>query len=158
MRYRGARLWPDRSRPTTSAPDHGHDDARLPRWLVLLPLVWPGVAALFAAGVVLLLRWAAQRSAGVGPEEVGMWAFAFGALVVGWAYLLVAAGLLAPPTRRPAALAAAGLFAGVLPANVKVAVDARRSKSTAYRVGTLLRLPLQAPLIAWALRVRRAAT
>jgi uncharacterized membrane protein len=71
--------------------------------------------------------------------------------------IAVAAALLAPPTRRHGALAAAALFAGVLPANIKVAVDARKSDSTAYRVGTLLRLPMQAPLIAWALRVRRAS-
>lgn len=71
--------------------------------------------------------------------------------------LAVAAALAAPPTRRHGALAAAGLFAGVLPANVKMAVDARKSDSTAYRVGTLLRLPAQLPLIAWALRVRRSS-
>lgn len=71
--------------------------------------------------------------------------------------LAVAAALVAPPTRRYGALAAAGLFAGVLPANVKMAVDARKSDSTAYRVGTLLRLPAQLPLIAWALRVCRSS-
>jgi uncharacterized membrane protein len=38
-----------------------------------------------------------------------------------------------------------------------MAVDARTSDSNAYRVGTLLRLPLQLPLIAWALKVRRTA-
>ena len=56
------------------------------------------------------------------------------------------------------AVAAALLFAGVLPGNVKMAVDARNSDSTAFRVGTLLRLPVQWPLIAWALKVRRAAS
>jgi uncharacterized membrane protein len=45
----------------------------------------------------------------------------------------------------------------VLPANVKVAIDARNSDSTAYQLGTILRLPLQAPLIAWALKVRSSA-
>ena len=62
--------------------------------------------------------------------------------------------------RRPAALgalAAAALFAAVLPANVKVAVDARKSDSLAFKIGTILRLPMQWPLIAWALKVRREA-
>lgn len=75
----------------------------------------------------------------------------------GAAELAVAAAVLAPPTRRHGALAAAALFVGVLPGNVTMAVDARRSSSAAYRVGTLLRVPLQAPLIAWAWRVRREA-
>lgn len=75
----------------------------------------------------------------------------------GAAELAVAAAVLAPATRRHGALAAAALFAGVLPASVKMAIDARNSDSTAYRAGTLLRLPAQLPLIAWALRVRRSA-
>ncbi|HET6875953.1 MAG TPA: hypothetical protein VFH38_00335 [Jatrophihabitans sp.] len=69
--------------------------------------------------------------------------------------LVVATAVLTPSTRRHGALAAAGLFAGVLPANVKVALDARNSDSGAYRMGTVLRLPAQLPLIAWALWVRR---
>lgn len=73
------------------------------------------------------------------------------------AELGVAAAIVTPPTRRLGALAAAGLFVGVLPANVKMAIDARKSDSAAYRAGTILRLPLQAPLIAWAWRVRREA-
>ena len=68
-----------------------------------------------------------------------------------------AAALAHPRTRRSGGLAAAMLFAAVLPGNVKMAVDARRSDSTAYRLGTVLRLPLQLPLIAWALKVRRSA-
>jgi len=69
----------------------------------------------------------------------------------------VAGALTVPRTRRTGGLAAALLFTGVLPGNLKMAVDARKSDSTAFRVGTLLRLPLQWPLIAWALKVRRAA-
>jgi uncharacterized membrane protein len=64
---------------------------------------------------------------------------------------------LAPPTRRVGGLAAAGLFAAVLPGNIKMAIDARKSDSAAYRAGTILRLPMQAPLIAWALKVRSSA-
>ena len=69
--------------------------------------------------------------------------------------LAVGAAVLAPRTRSLGALAAAALFAGVLPGNLKMAYDARRSDSAAYRAGTILRLPVQAPLITWALRVRR---
>ncbi len=75
----------------------------------------------------------------------------------GVAEIAIAAAVLAPRTRRLGALAAVGLFVGVLPANVKVVIDARKSDSAAYKVGTILRLPLQAPLIVWALRVRRDA-
>jgi uncharacterized membrane protein len=38
-----------------------------------------------------------------------------------------------------------------------MAVDARKSDSTAFKIGTLLRLPMQAPLITWALKVRSRA-
>lgn len=84
------------------------------------------------------------------PGEPRVWT-----LGAGVAELAVAAAVLAPPTRRHGALAAAGLFVAVLPGNVQMALDARRSDSRAYRAGTMLRLPLQVPLIAWALRVRR---
>jgi uncharacterized membrane protein len=75
----------------------------------------------------------------------------------GVAELAVAAAIVAPPTRRTGGLAAAVLFAAVLPGNVKVAIDARRSDSSAYRAGTILRLPLQLPLIAWGVYVSRTA-
>jgi uncharacterized membrane protein len=68
-----------------------------------------------------------------------------------------ATALAVPRTRRAGGLAAAVLFAAVLPGNVKMALDARRSDSRAYRTGTILRLPMQAPLIVWAWRVRRSA-
>ncbi|MBM9462741.1 hypothetical protein JL108_04715 [Aeromicrobium sp. YIM 150415] len=70
---------------------------------------------------------------------------------------LVCAGLLAlPRTRRFGGLAAAGLLAAVFPANVQMAVDVVRSPraSTAFKIGTVARLPLQWPLIRAALRAR----
>jgi uncharacterized membrane protein len=79
----------------------------------------------------------------------------YGAAVAEFA---TASALAAPRTRRAGGLAAAVLFAAVLPGNVQMAVDARRSDSAAYRAGTLLRLPMQMPLILWALRVRRDAS
>src|SRR6478609_9713009 len=63
----------------------------------------------------------------------------------GVAELAVSAAIIAPPTRRRGGLAAALLFAAVLPGNVKVAIDARNSDSSAYRAGTILRLPMQLP-------------
>lgn len=73
----------------------------------------------------------------------------------GIAELGVAAALAAPPTRRVGGLAAAGLFIGVLPGNVQMAIDARRGTSRAMQVGTILRLPMQLPLIIAAWRVYR---
>jgi uncharacterized membrane protein len=86
------------------------------------------------------------------PGTARTWTYGAGAVEI-----MTAAAVTVPPTRRLGGLAAAALFAGVLPADVKMAVDARRSDSMAYRVGTILRLPMQAPLIVWALKVRKAA-
>jgi uncharacterized membrane protein len=86
------------------------------------------------------------------PGTPRMWTY--GSAIAEFA---TAAALALPRTRRTGGLLAAVLFAGVLPGNIKMAVDARTSDSNAYRVGTLLRLPLQLPLIAWALKVRRTA-
>lgn len=70
----------------------------------------------------------------------------------GVAELACAAGLLHPVTRKPAGLASAALLVGVFPGNVKMALDARRTSSTAYQAATLARLPLQWPLVRIALR------
>ncbi|UQU66117.1 hypothetical protein COUCH_07430 [Couchioplanes caeruleus] len=70
----------------------------------------------------------------------------------GVAELAVAAAVAHPRSRRAGALAAAALFAAVFPANVKMAVDWRHApplrRAIAYG-----RLPLQAPLILWGLRI-----
>ena len=77
----------------------------------------------------------------------------------GVAELGIAAGLAIPATRRAAGWAAAALFLAVFPANLKMANDLLDSpRSTrAMRLGSVLRLPLQAPLVAWAVRVGRHA-
>ncbi|MFG2820874.1 hypothetical protein ACGFX4_15780 [Kitasatospora sp. NPDC048365] len=72
----------------------------------------------------------------------------------GVAELAVGAAVALPATRRAGALTAAGLFAAVFPANVKMAYDWRH-KPAPLRAAALARLPLQAPLIAWALHVAR---
>jgi len=62
---------------------------------------------------------------------------------------LACAGLVAHPgTRRVGALAAAALFVGVFPANVKMALDGGLPAGLAWA-----RLPLQVPLVLWAWRV-----
>ncbi len=75
----------------------------------------------------------------------------------GVAELAVAAAVAVPSTRRAGATAAAGLFAAVFPANVKMARDWRRRGTVATAVA-YGRLPVQAPLVAWALAVRRGAS
>ncbi|MFC4949407.1 hypothetical protein [Pseudonocardia sp. GCM10023141] len=76
--------------------------------------------------------------------------------VSGAAELGIGAAVALPRTRRWGALAAAGLFVAVFPANVKMAVDWSQ-RSVPARAVAYGRLPLQLPLILWALRVRRDA-
>jgi uncharacterized membrane protein len=80
-------------------------------------------------------------------------------VVSGVAELGIAAALAVPATRRAAGWAAAALFLAVFPANVKMAQDVLDSPRTgrAMRLVSVLRLPLQAPLVAWAVRVGRHA-
>ncbi len=73
----------------------------------------------------------------------------------GVAELACAGALLPPRTRRGAALAAAALFVAVYPGNVQQAVDAQRRGSPAAKAATLARLPMQGPLVWWALRLAR---
>ena len=72
----------------------------------------------------------------------------------GGAELAVAATVAYRPTRRVGGALAAGLFVAVFPGNIQMALDWRdrpgRERAMAYG-----RLPLQAPMVWWALRVRR---
>lgn len=82
----------------------------------------------------------------------------------GVAELVCAAGMLVPQTRRAAGLAAAALLVVVFPGNLQMAVDAQHAverrpddrRRQVERVATLVRLPLQLPLIRAALRAARA--
>lgn len=74
----------------------------------------------------------------------------------GVAELAVGAAVAVPKTRKLGALAAAALFIAVFPANVKMAWD-WRDKPLKQRLIAFGRLPLQIPLVLWALRVRRNA-
>lgn len=72
----------------------------------------------------------------------------------GVAELLCAAGLAIPRTRRLAAWATALLLVAVFPANITMALDST-DRSTLYRVGVWARLPLQVPLVLWAVSIAR---
>ncbi|MFD9691706.1 hypothetical protein ACFWXO_38775 [Kitasatospora sp. NPDC059088] len=72
----------------------------------------------------------------------------------GLAELAVGAAVAHPRTRRAGALAAAALFTAVLPANVRMARD-WRTRPAPLRAAAVARVPLQVPLVLWALRVAR---
>lgn len=72
----------------------------------------------------------------------------------GVAELGCAAGLVGRRTRRAAGWSAAALFVAVFPANVSMALD-RDGHSAAYAALVLARLPLQVPLIWWAVAIGR---
>ena len=88
------------------------------------------------------------------PEQLGEpdpWVYGSGA-----AEIAVGVALIPTRTRRVAAFTAAALFVVVFPGNLQMAWDARDAGGT-ERVLTLLRLPLQIPLIWWALHVAARA-
>ncbi len=74
----------------------------------------------------------------------------------GVAELACAAGLACRPTRRLAGWASAVLFVVVFPANVQMAMAATGG-SPAHRLIAWGRLPLQVPLVWWAVAVSRRA-
>lgn len=87
------------------------------------------------------------------PGDARTWTYGSGVAELG-----CAAAVAHPRTRKHGGLLAALLFVGVFPGNVKMAVDYHRAhKPLPWRLGTLLRLPLQIPLVVWALRVRDRA-
>ena len=75
--------------------------------------------------------------------------------VSGVAELAVAGLLVAPRTRRIGGWSAAALFVAVFPANLSMALRST-NRPAWYRAGSWARLPLQVPLIVWALRVARS--
>ncbi len=84
------------------------------------------------------------------PGKPRTWTYVSGVVEVA-----LAAAVAAPRTRRLGGLLAAGFFAAVFPANVKMAYD-YRTKSPRAKAIAFGRLPLQVPLILWALHVRRS--
>lgn len=78
------------------------------------------------------------------PGPARFWTYLSGVAELG-----VAAAVGIPRTRRLGALAATGLFVAVFPANLQMALDAH---TTGSRIVAYARLPLQLPLIWWALK------
>jgi uncharacterized membrane protein len=74
----------------------------------------------------------------------------------GAAELAVAATVAFRPTRRTGGALAAALFVAVFPGNLQMAWDYRH-RSKAERAVAYGRLPLQIPMVVWALRVRADA-
>ncbi len=72
--------------------------------------------------------------------------------VSGVAELACAALLVTPPTRRLGGLLSFGLLLGVWPANGQMTVSAYQNERSPswYRLLTVLRLPLQIPMLRWA--------
>jgi uncharacterized membrane protein len=85
------------------------------------------------------------------PGPPRLWTYASGVVELSLAALVAA-----PGSRRWGGLAAAAFFVAVFPANVKMAYDWRHRPLPA-RALAYGRLPLQAPLVWWALRVAAGA-
>jgi uncharacterized membrane protein len=85
------------------------------------------------------------------PGPARAWTLGSGA-----AELACALAVARPTTRRLGAAAAAVLFVAVFPANVQMALD-WRARPLPEQLVAYGRLPLQIPLVLWALRVRARA-
>jgi len=77
-------------------------------------------------------------------------------LVSGVAELVCAAGLAHPRTRNAAGWASAALLLAVWPGNMQMAADSYDTDNRALQVGSVVRLPLQIPMIWAALKAARA--
>ncbi|GAB3999358.1 DoxX family protein [Nocardioides marmoraquaticus] len=124
------------------------------------PLRWAWVVVVLftASGVVHLVRpsaFAAQVPDFL-PAQTAV------VVVSGVLELACAALMVVPRTRRVGGLAAAVLLVAIFPGNLwqtwEAWSDHRAGEaSTAYLLGTLVRLPLQVPLVWWTWRVWRPA-
>jgi uncharacterized membrane protein len=82
------------------------------------------------------------------PGSARAWTYGSGVVEIA-----TAAVVAVPRTRRVGAGLAALLFVAVFPANIKMAID-WSDRSLPERLAAYGRLPLQIPLVIWALRVR----
>ena len=124
---------------------------RVPDWLTggMIPSHTALATIVLTSGVIHMVRPAVFEPA-IPPQLPASrrsWVYASGV-----AEILVGAAVLHPATRRLGGLGAAALFVAVFPANVQMFLDARTPRATCI---TALRLPLQLPLIAWALSIAR---
>lgn len=120
-----------------------------------LRFAWALVVLFTVSGVVHLVR--PEVFTPIVPDALP--AHRFLVYLSGVAELLCAAGLVWRRTRRVAGWASAALLVAVFPANMTMAVDAwgDDDASRGYLLATLVRLPLQLPMIWWAWRVTRPA-
>lgn len=112
------------------------------------------VLMLAGSGLLHLAKPAPYRT--IVPRPLARWQSQVVA-VSGLAEIMCALLLVMPKTRRAGAYASASLFLAVFPANVQAAVDGgyRGGAFPANsRAAAWLRLPLQGPLIWWALSFR----
>ncbi|MGQ4384825.1 DoxX family protein [Streptomyces sp. SAS_270] len=114
------------------------------------PLLLAGLLAAAGVGHLVSPRQFDATIPRALPGKPRTWTYASGAVE-----LALAAGVALPRTRRVAALAAAGFFVGVFPANVQMAVDWRH-RPAVQRAAALGRLPLQVPLVLWARGVAKS--
>jgi uncharacterized membrane protein len=116
----------------------------------------PGAGPLLAGFMTVagLAHFVAPRAyEGLIPSMLGSpaaWVYGSGV-----AELACAAGLAVPRTRRRTAWATAALFVLVFPGNVTMALGSG-GHSAAYQSLAWARLPLQVPLVWWAVRAARA--
>ncbi|HZI98489.1 MAG TPA: hypothetical protein VFD41_13270 [Actinomycetales bacterium] len=117
---------------------------------------WRTLAIVLAgAGALHFVR--PRPYASIVPDALGdpyPWVYASGV-----AQIACAAALVPVRTRRRGAVATALLFVAVFPANIQMAVDALSSAraSDLYKAVAVVRLPLQVPLVLWAVAVARRA-
>ncbi len=74
----------------------------------------------------------------------------------GVAELVLALGLVLPPTRRVSGWGSAVLLLGIWPGNLQMALDSNRSSSTPFKVVAWGRMPLQIPMIRAAIAAARS--
>lgn len=122
------------------------------------PSTWTAVAPYALAGLLAVsgtMHFVAARAFAsiVPPQLPSPYGLVYAS---GVAELVCSAGLTVPRTRRLAGWATAALFMVVFPANVQMALAAGDHSQT-YRLGTYARLPLQVPLIWWAVSIARSS-
>ena len=125
---------------TDPSADPGDDRARL--WFAL-SFIGIGVLHFVAPKffVKIVPRWVPW------PKAAVLWS---GVAEVGAGVLLAV-----PRTRRVGVWLAAVTIVAVYPANIQMAIDTTRNGSKLAAIGTWLRLPMQFPMLARALRYAR---
>jgi len=118
------------------------DGQKLSRWVLAGVLLFMGVLHVVLPKPFdgIIPRWM--------PGRPRIWTYA-----AGLCELSSAALLLSSRTRRFGAFAAAATLVAVYPANIQMAID--HAPNTPLGIALWARLPLQLPMIAWALKHRK---